>query len=193
MKSFILSTAALGITAASAQAAVVYDEAVDGGLSNDPLAPTVIDFNVGDNTVIGNTGPGNFPPPINPGLDAFTFTIEPGEQLTGIFLDGFTPDAPANTTGMVLFDGNQGSGSTFTFIGGGGFGTGDIGSNIGQAIVTDPAGAGLSLPLGPGDYTFETREFGGQTDWEVRFTVVPAPGAAGLLGLAGLAAARRRR
>jgi len=192
MQGIVHSIVAIACAAGPVNAAVVYSESADGPLSNDPLAPTVIDFAVGDNTVMGNTGPGGAPPPLNPGFDVLTFTIEPGEQLTGIFLDGFAADDAFNTTAMALFDGNQGFSSGTPLIGVGSFGLGDVGSNIGLVIV-DGGGTGLSLPLGPGDYTFEAREFGGPTDWEVRFAVVPAPGAVGLIGLAGLIATRRRR
>jgi hypothetical protein len=40
----------------------------------------------------------------------------------------------------------------------------------------------------------EVREFGGPlAEWELTFTVTPAPSSVAMLGLGGLVAARRRR
>ena len=45
------------VSAASAQ--FVYDEAVDGDLSDDPGAPTLVDFITGTNTVTGTVEESN--------------------------------------------------------------------------------------------------------------------------------------
>ena len=177
--------AIVGIAACVAQGQVIWDETIDGDLSNDGATPSVGgSLAVGDNLVRGSTGPGTGTIG-EPGFDVLTFTVDAGEVVTSMILNAYDP-ATGGSSGFVLFDGPLGDGTGTPFIGGS---TGD-----GAAVGTDLFDQIGITELVAGDYTFEVREFGGpRSTWEVNFTVVPAPASAALLGLGGLAAIRRRR
>jgi hypothetical protein len=176
-----LVIAALAGTASFASAQVVWDETVDGNLSNDPANPTLLNFSVGTNIVRGSTlGPSIAP---SDGYDAFGFTIEAGWTLEAIILSAYSP-ATGGTSGFNFSSGAPLPGGNLIF------GPGVGGANVGQDfLVTQSIGT-----LGADDYFMEVREFGGPIAvWELTFTVVPAPSAMAMLGLGGLVAARRRR
>ncbi len=184
MNKLALSVSAIMIAAAGANAAVIWDEGVNGDLSNDELAaPTVLGaLAVGSNEVIATIDP--FASPIDE-FDSFTFDVPAGTILDQVILTSYSTFTGGDgTSGIVAWDGPN---ATAPFLGGAGFGAADAGSDI---ITTyDPSG-----DLGPGTYTFSIREFGGPgASYSLDFVVVPTPGAAGLLAVAGLAAARRRR
>lgn len=161
---------------------VVWDEAVDGNLSNDPFAPTVLSFGVGDNIVRGRTLGSSTPP--SDGYDVFSFTIDPGFSLDAIILSAYSP-ATGGTSGFNFTTGSAaGAGGTFIF--GPGVGGDAVGSDF---LVTQGVGT-----LGADTYFMEVREFGGPlADWELTFTVTPSPAGVALLGMGGLLAGRRRR
>lgn len=164
---------------------IFWDENVDGDLSNDPLNASIGgQLSVGMNIVRGATGPGSgFPG--DEGFDSLQFSVGAGQTVTDMVLNAYNP-LTGGSSGFVLFDGPQGTGSASPFIGGS---TGD-----GIAIGTDLFDQIGITSLGEGTYVFEVREFGGpRSTWEVSFNVVPTPGAAAVLGLGGLAAMRRRR
>src|SRR5262245_15406434 len=79
---------ALAVLAAcqSAHAAMLWDEGVNGDLSNSGLAPTLLTLSPGSNEIVGTTGDGG------QGVDRdyFTFTLAPGQSLTSIRLLGNT-------------------------------------------------------------------------------------------------------
>ncbi len=81
--------ALLVVLAAPAGAGIVHDESVHGDLSSNPAAPTALAFAPGGNTVIGtvrnsnNTTTGD--------RDFLTFTIAPGQLLTGLNLLAYAP------------------------------------------------------------------------------------------------------
>ena len=62
-----------------AYGAVVYDESINGDLSNSGLSPTVVSMALGSNQVWGTVGTAN-----GVDLDYFTFTIQAGLQLSSI-------------------------------------------------------------------------------------------------------------
>lgn len=185
MKSVIALAAAAAATSA-VTAGVVWDETIDGDLSNNGLTPSDGGIlSLGSNTVLGSTGPGTG---INgqPGYDVLKITIANGQLLSQVLLTSYEPAGVGNTSGFVFFDGDQGTGSANDFLGGGSYGTGNIGNDI---LVGNGIGA-----LGPGTYTFEVREFGGpRSTWSVDFIVTPTPSSLALLGLGAVAFGRRRR
>jgi hypothetical protein len=168
--------------ASTAAADVIWDEAVDGNLSNDPNSPTLLTFGVGDNIVRGTTLGSSVIP--SDGYDAFGFTIEAGWTLEAIVLNAYLP-ATGGTTGF-----NFSSGAPLPLGGTLIFGPGVGGAFVGSDFLAD----GGIAPLGANDYFMEIREFGGPlAEWELNFVVTPAPSAMALLGLGGLVANRRRR
>lgn len=177
-----------------ASADVVYDEAVDGDLSNLGFAPTSIQFGEGSNDVLFVTDQDG------DDRDFFTFTIEAGFQLSGLVINDFSTDSPFNLAFMSINAGSvlpfdPDAPDTELLLGYTLFDEGDIGSNLlpemGEAFGT----IGFTGPLGPGDYTIWAQETNPAVDtWNLGFVVtqVPASGAVALLGLAGLPGRRRR-
>ncbi|MCP4836893.1 MAG: hypothetical protein GY895_19245 [Phycisphaera sp.] len=180
--------------ASGATAEVVYDEAIDGELSDFGFAPTYIQFGAGSNDVLFVTDQDG------DDRDFFTFTIEAGFQLSGLVLNAFDTDNEFNLAFMSINPGNvlpfdPDSPVTEELLGYTLFDEGDVGSDLflemGQAFST----IGFDGPLGPGDYTIWAQETSPAVDtWNLGFIVtpVPAPGALAVLGLAGLAGRRRR-
>jgi hypothetical protein len=68
-----------------ATAATVWDESVNGDLSNNPLAPTVLTFAPGSNDVIGQAGGSPGPGALAPfDQDFFSFTVPKGYELRSL-------------------------------------------------------------------------------------------------------------
>ena len=191
---FISATVVAAMVASGATADVVYDEAVDGELSDLGFAPTYIQFGEGSNDVLFITDQEG------DDRDFFTFTIEEGYQLSALVLNNFDTDNEFNLAFMSINPGNvlpfdPVSPVTEDLLGYILFDEGDVGSNLmpemGEAFST----IGFVGPLGAGDYTIWAQETSPSVDvWNLGFVVtqVPAPGAIAVLGLAGLAGRRRR-
>jgi hypothetical protein len=175
-----------------ARAGVVWNEALAGDLSSDPLAPTVIGFSSGANVVSGSLS--------QPGgdlRDFLTFTLGPGQFLTGLVLDAlvadgagfqginsgsasFVPDADtaANFLGLEFVDGTL------------------VGADMLPALASGLFGStGFSVPLGPGTYTYVIQEVtpGQASAYQLSFQVVPEPRVAGCLCLPVIASIVCRR
>ncbi len=171
--SMIVSLASLAVLAASqsADAAMLWDESIDGDLSNDGLAPTSLTLNSGSNQILGSTGDGG------QGVDRdyFGFTLPQGQALTSIRLLGNT-----FVSGSFSFIGIQtGPQVTVSPSGAGGnlllgwthYSMGDIGFDILPNIT--PAGA-----LSPGTYSLWVQDTGGPATYGFDFgvtSVVPLP------------------
>lgn len=179
--------------AAGAHAAVAYNEAVTGDLSNTGLTPTAITFSVGTNDVLGSTG---FITEDSTWLDYGRFVVPTGSTLTRIEVLPGTVGAeggliffglqagPQVTVNPVTYAGQQ------ALLGGSHFEAGDVGTTL----------LGTKLPLAAGTYSFWIQDYDFDVaPYALRFTVtaaVPEP-QTWLMSLAGLAAlaltARQRR
>lgn len=187
-----LTAAALAALLASAANATIYDEAIDGDLSNDRFAPTSIALSMGLNTVTMDVIDSDTP---NGDLDYFTFTLGAGESIDSITLiessnplGGFDSAAFVGLAFDSFFDFDP---DTFAGDGLEGFviTTPDL---VGNDILLDLSD-GLSS-LGAGDYTFWVQQTGADlTRVSLGINVVPAPASIAMLGLLGAAAPRRRR
>jgi hypothetical protein len=109
---------AISSVTSSSLAAVVWDEAVNGDLSNNRTVPTPVGFGNGSNTIkgslIGNFGDGKY-------YDYVTFDIPTGYAMVAIKLDALT---------------SANSGATI------------IGLAAGNTFPTDPNGGNASMMLG---------------------------------------------
>lgn len=212
MKSLLLGLGAILVFAPNAYAVnLIFDETVNGDLSNDSLNPTVLNLSVDSNRINGiTTG--------NPNLDRdfFTFNIPGGRQLSQIIL--------ANYVGQDNVGANQGffavqagssietttvSNNTPPLLGAALIGTAP-GTQVGENVLDD-LGAAASIQgnsfvgfprgnLGPGTYTFWIQEtVGGIQNYSLDFVVtsVPEPstilGSGVIIGLGALIKRKKRR
>lgn len=176
---------------ASLSAQVVYDEALDGDLSDLPAAPTVVTLSPGSNIIRGTTG---FDPVDR---DIWTFTLPAGQSLASIIVDTHITSEDQSFLAVE-------SGSMITDIG-----TSDnllgatlFGSNPGQLVGDDIlddlgmaniGGAGFTPPLSSGTYTFWYQETADDTEFAFNFQVVPEPSSMVLVVFSGLGLVLMRR
>ncbi len=177
---------AAALLVAPAAHALNYDEATDGDLSGDRLAPSSLALSAGDNLLTGSVVAGD--------LDYLTITVPTGYALSQINLMSFA------STDDLAFIGIQ-AGPSFTQPP---TGT-DVTQLLGWAhfgptaplayfdiIGTGPGAIGFTAPLPAGPYTLWIQQTGAQpVDYGWNFVVagsVPEPGSAGLalLGLTAL-------
>lgn len=172
---------------------IVWDEAVNGDLSDDPSTPTPITFSTGANTIIGSL----FPEPGDDLRDYITFTINPGQFLTGIFLDTFSP-----AEGLSFHGINAGStsfipdfGTADQFLGLDFLGIDMLGTDLMPNLAAGQYDSqGFTIPLGPGTYSYVIQEItpGETRDYQLTFQVVPEPSSAIFFCVAGLVFTLRR-
>lgn len=180
---------------ASAGGLVIWDDAVNGDLSDDRFNPNVFALDNGVSSIISETVLSNFPSSEGGDRDYFTVTIGAGQSITSIMLaESFNPAGGFDAVGFMALQ----FGPIVTVdpaapnpapLAGFVIGTEDL---IGTDILGLLSG-GLS-ELGAGEYAFWVQQTGEDlTRIRLDFNVVPAPGAMALLGLGGLVAGRRRR
>jgi hypothetical protein len=130
-----------------------HDESVNGDLSTDPAAPTVLPLSIGSNVVTGTTG--------NPAgiidRDYITFTLPPGHLLVGLNLLGLAPNNLAFTSFNAGTTSFVPSGATAAlFLAGIHIEASMIGTDLMPLFVSSSV-TGNSLPapnLPAGDYCF---------------------------------------
>jgi hypothetical protein len=197
---------ALSVTALQGQLVLLdeFESGLSDLISSDPAAPTPIDVSVGTSRIVGQVSAS-----VGDIRDYISFTIDAGEQLTGLFLIEYDdPDLPGSTE-----DGNLGyihiddgltsvipdAGTITDFLGGNHLGRSiypDASANILSDIATAPAGGtGFTAPLGPGDYVINIQQTGPQlTNYTLDIVVIPEPSVAALMaGIFALALTVRRR
>ncbi len=179
---------------ASAGAGFVYDEAVDGDLSDDWLSPTAL-------------------PAFAQGLSVVTMTVVDSNETFGD-RDYFTITIPAGLqlNSLDLLASDAGGGDSVAFIGA------QAGDQVTVDplfpnpepllgwVLTQPTDVGTDIqamlvgednaPLAPGQYSFWVQQTGQDvTTVSLGFNVgiIPSPGTLGLAGLAAIGALRRRR
>lgn len=152
-----LATLVLLIALATpSSAAMVWDESVNGDLSTNPAAPTILPFVLGGNIVKGTVKNSVQPNPTGD-RDFLTFAVPEGSKLVGLNLLAYSPTNTsfcafnAGTTSYVPSESTDPS-----FLAGIHIDFSYLGTNMMprfvDAIVTSNA---LSAPeLGPGNYCF---------------------------------------
>jgi hypothetical protein len=178
-----------------ASAATLWDESVNGDLSNAPLAPTLLNLAIGSNT-LSATMPGA-------DLDFFTINVPAGAQFSNLLLTGYSgfdeisfiaiasgtqfPEGPVQTydpTGLLGY-------AHF------GPGIGDIGGDVLPSLGLENFGvAGFLPPLPSGNYSFWLQQEGpAPTSYQLDFVVtqVPEPATFSLFAISGLGLLSTRR
>jgi hypothetical protein len=159
-------------------AADIWDESIDGDLSNNGGAPTLLDVSAGSNVVNGTVG-------VPDTLNYFTFTIEEGERLESVIL----LDLEANPSmAFNIFEGP--TNASGCCLGSTAFQSNAIGKDLLGSRYTNTG------PLGPGAYTFAPSNGSNAYSLDFRLSsVVPIPAAAWLFGssLIGLVGMQRRQ
>ena len=168
--------------------ALVWDEGIDGDLSDNNLAPTPLTLDVGVNLIAGTMGK---PPSLPLDRDIFTFTLPAGFSLTSIAVVSISPvhnSFYAIAAGTSINTGNAATHLSNALIGGPGEYLDDL------AIAPQFGGTGLTSPVGPGTYTVWFQETAAQRNYQMAYTVVPEPGTIfSLLGGAAMLRHVRRR
>jgi hypothetical protein len=191
---FLSLFGALAFAITGSAQAVVYFESIDGDLSGDNNAPTILNFSVGNNVINGVMGDDEFGVGLPLDRDFFTFTIDPGEYLTAI-----------NVTQYQLLGG---SGSFYAISAGTSITIDSTANHLSNHLVNGlgdilPAldagsysgGLGLDAPLGPGEYTVWFQETSALIPYQIEYvvTAVPEPSTAMFGVIFGIAAVARRR
>lgn len=168
----------LALCASRAHAVTIWDEALNGDLSGNNLAPTALTLGLGVNTIKGTMGRDLPSDPVD--RDMFTFTIPPGRALTSINVVVFTPTnqsfyAIAPGTSIDISDPTFHLANTLVQH------TGDILSQM--ALGSYAGGTGITDPLGPGTYTAWFQELSSIVTYQMDYTIaaVPEPATVGML------------
>lgn len=169
----------------SASAALLYDEAVQADLSNDGNAPTVLTFEIGDNRVKGTMGRESVGPV---DADIFTFTIQPGQWLTSIYLHSREPaensfyaiaaGATIRTDVTHPADGGQSHLRNVLVRN-----DGELLAGLAQSKEYGGSVSGVTAPLGAGTYTVWFQELSNRVTYDFSYVVVPEPSTVVLLGV----------
>ena len=176
-----------------AQARIAWDESVNGDLSGVGTAPSVISLTLGSNQIIGATGD------LGAGVDIdyFTLTIPTGWQLSSLELLPNT--APESAAFLGIQAGNQLTAKNAgELLGWMHYAAFDTGQNLLPRIASGFGAIGFTVPLKAGSYSFWVQDYDpGSSPYgiDLGITAVPEPATARtmLLGLAGIAALRRRQ
>lgn len=177
------------IVAHAAQAQIDYSESIDGDLGG-PSAPTDLGVaGLGLNTVSGTLlNSVSFDP------DAFSFTIEAGQQLDTLSFSSMEGSNHFFAFNDGPLDQSSAGGNLIATL----ISSTDVGTNILDGSLNSFGGSGLSGgPLGPGTYHVWFQETNGSdNDYTIAFTTsIPEPASASVILLFGMSSlfVRRKR
>lgn len=163
----------------------IYDESIDGDLADLASGGTFFNLTVGTNSVVGEITE-------NPagGLeeDFVTFEVGAGQTLTSVILRDVVFTNGNTSTGFRLY---ADIGSGLEQVAPGSFTLANIGDDY--LTIWDLSDVGGGPGLGPGQYGIVLAEFTPGQQYAFDLNLIPTPGTAAAIGLAGLVAVRRRR
>lgn len=183
---FILATS---VAAQMAHGVVMWNESVNGDLSNNRLTPTALSAVIGSNTVRATTQGSD--------REYFRITVAAGQELYDMWHSEYI------SQDFTMFMAVQ-RGSTFTetasnpnpvnMLGYTHMGDSTVGISIFNLMGAGAGATGFSGPLQAGTYTFWAQQQGSASTWTVDYRVraVPEPATITVLGL-GLGALLRRK
>jgi len=191
------------LVVSSAAATVIWNQPVNGPLSESPSSPTPFTLAAGTNSIIATVGGGSGETGIN--QNWVTVTIPTGFQLSEYVLAAYSSTDAQGFTGVqagTSFAGGESAVNTeSSYLGYAHYGTGATNGSlpptnlVGDDLLpimanpSDAAGAqGFTPPLSSGSYTFLIQQLGATTNYQFDFDVsaVPEPSMLGLLGVAGI-------
>lgn len=154
---------------------VVYDETVDGDLSTNNEAPTIIQLALGDNRVIssqsGTVDQANF----------FSFEVPEGYELSQLIVDSFEGSDDIGFIGLDagnIITGQPANNAPSSLIGGLSYGTANIGTDILPEMgdISNPVAAfvsnfGFTPPLESGSYAVWLNQTGITSETVLNFVI----------------------
>ncbi len=149
---FLLLISLLFMGVVSVTADTSYDESIDGDLSGDRLAPTVLSVTAGNNRVTASSVRGD--------LEYFVVTVPAGHQLKQVLLEAY--DSTADQTAFIAVQ----SGTTFTVDAASPSASSLLGwlhftssmTNLLPSMGSSGGAIGFDNILPAGDYTFWTQQ-----------------------------------
>jgi hypothetical protein len=177
--------------AAGARAQVIYNEFVQGDISDNRFAPTALVLSEGSNILLGFMA-GAQGPTVD--LDYFSITIPAGLQLDQIILTEYFSQDPVAFLAIQpgpIFPNDPLTVEPGDLMGWTHLEVGQVGLDV--LAIMGTQGQGFTPPLPAGVYTFWAQQLGEPTDYTLDFVVTPAPGSAALLAAGGVFVLRRRR
>jgi hypothetical protein len=192
------AVACVVLSTSTAGAVVVWDEAIDGDVSTNRLAPSSAALVRGRNTLTATS----VGPSATADREYITFSMPAETKLTRIYVEAYSG---IDEIGFIAVQ----SGTTFTepptgtnvtnLLGYDHFGPGvyPLGRNILPNIGIGPGSIGFTAPLPADNYTFWLQQTGiNASTYTIGFFVVPEPSALAMFAIGGfmwLASNRRQR
>jgi len=156
------TTIAAGPSLAGAQSSdessgdvALFDEAVDGEISDDAANSTIVQLDLGSNFLNGAVTAGD--------IDYVTVIVPEGHELSALELVGYESDNDRSFIGVQpgsVFTELPDSVDVTNLLGFTLFGTGTLGTDILPLIGQGEGAEGFNAPLPAGDYTFWIQETG---------------------------------
>jgi hypothetical protein len=207
-----ISFGAILAIGASSRATVIWNQSVNGPLSELPASPTQFTLSAGTNSVIATVGGGSGETGIN--QNWVNINIPAGLQLNNLVLAAYSSTDQQGFTGVAsgasFAGGESAVNVAASYLGYVHFGTGatngslpptnlvgvDVLPLMGNKATISPGSAGFTPPLPAGAYTFLIQQLGATTNYQYDFdvTAVPEPVTGGaILGSTLILGLLRRR